>query len=291
MIDFNVMETIKLRKSVRRYADKTVGDSVKNELTDYIQGIGSGPFGTTPRFQLLDLEPLKNKELRSLGTYGFIRGARLYLLGAIDDQQGAHEDLGFCLENIILKATSLGLGTCWLGGTFKRAAFANRINLASNELLPAITPVGWPEEKISTADSLIRFMEGSKKRKPWSALFLKGDGDTALSEAEANEYKDVLEAVRMGPSASNRQPWRIIKDGSDKFHFYMKENIMINRIISKVRLQNIDMGIAMSHFEMTARAKGLPGGWIMKEPPFICPGLKYIATWTLNKKLKAVVGD
>jgi len=95
----------------------------------------------------------------------------------------------------------------------------------------------------------------------------------------------------MGPSASNRQPWRIIKDGSDKFHFYMKENIMINRIISKVRLQNIDMGIAMSHFEMTARAKGLPGGWIMKEPPFICPGLKYIATWTLNKKLKAVVGD
>jgi len=40
------------------------------------------------------------------------------------------------------------------------------------------------------------------------------------------------------------------------------------------------MGIAMCHFELAARALGIPGAWGLLNPASLNPGtLKYIATW------------
>ncbi|OPL10531.1 MAG: hypothetical protein AVO34_10725 [Firmicutes bacterium ML8_F2] len=79
MENFAVYEKVQERISVHNYSSRPVEDKLRLELETYIEGMGSGPFGTRPRFKLLDLEPLDKKELRSLGTYGFIRSARLYL--------------------------------------------------------------------------------------------------------------------------------------------------------------------------------------------------------------------
>ncbi len=122
MEEFNVFEAVKERTSVRSYSSRPVVESHRRDLEYYMANAGTGPFGTKPRFKMLDLEPLDKKELRGLGKYGFIKDTRLYILGAVKDAPGALEDLGYCMEKIILKATSLNLGTCWLGGTFKRAA-------------------------------------------------------------------------------------------------------------------------------------------------------------------------
>ncbi len=278
--DFKVFEAIKERNSVRSYSSRPVEEAFYRELADYIQSVGYGPFGTKPRLKMLDLKPLDKKELKKLGTYGFIKGARLYILGAVKDRPGAMEDLGYCLENIILKATSLGLGTCWLGGSFKRAAFARQMDLQAGELLPAITPVGYPANEASPAERLARLTIKSRKRKPWSELFFGPDAKAPLDEEEAGPYHDPLEAVRLSPSASNRQPWRIVKDETDKFHLYLKESKIYNRILGRVRLQNIDMGIAMCHFAMVAREKDLPGRWEAEPGAPTLLGLQYIATWS-----------
>jgi len=278
--EFNAFEAIKERISVRSYSSRPVEETLRRDLEDYIETLGSGPFGITPRFKILALEPLDKKEMRGLGTYGFIKGARLYLLGAVKDAPGAMEDLGYCMEKIILKATSLGLGTCWLGGTFKRAAFARKMSLDTGELLPAITPVGHPVNKTTSADRLTRLAAKSKKRKPWSEVFFGPGGKAPLTDNEAKRYHDPLEAVRLGPSASNRQPWRIIKDEAGKFHLFLKESKLFNRILGKIRLQNLDMGIAMCHFAMVAREQDLPGSWKIDPTAPILTGLQYIATWS-----------
>ncbi len=278
--EFSVFEAVKARISVRSYSSRPVDKALRWELGNYMEIVGSGPFGTKPRFKMLDLEPLGKKELRSLGTYGFIRGARLYILGAVKDTPGALEDLGYCLEKIILKATSFGLGTCWLGGTFKRAAFARKMDLEAGELLPAITPVGYPENDTIPADRLAHIMVKSRKRKPWSELFFGPGGNAPLHEKEAGPYRDPLEAVRLGPSASNRQPWRFIKDEAGKFHLFLKENKLYNRILGKIRLQSLDMGIAMCHFAMVAREQNLPGSWKAEPGAPNLPDLQYLATWS-----------
>jgi len=273
------MEAIEQRISIRSFNGKPIAGQAHDDLDEYCRNIGLGPFGAAVRFKLLDLEPLSREELRPLGTYGVIKGASHYILGAVKEGKGSLEDIGYCLEKIILRATTLGFGTCWLGGTFKRSAFAAKMHLADDEMLPAITPVGYPVKKISTADRLLRFSAGSNKRKPWSELFFVDDGKTPLTEADAGDYRQALEAVRMGPSASNRQPWRMAKGVDGSFHLYLKENPVYNRIMGKFRIQYIDMGIAMCHFEVAACELGLPGSWIVNGPVLDIPGLQHIATW------------
>lgn len=272
-------EAIRQRISVRSYSELPVEEEVRNALDNYCHSFVSGPFGAAVRFRMLDFEPLSRDEMRRLGTYGMIKGANHYILGAVKEGRGALEDLGYCLEKIILKATSFGLGTCWLGGTFKRSAFSAKMNLAEGELLPAVTPVGYPQQDLPASDRAVRFVAGSKKRKPWEQLFFNGDGRTPLTESGAGDYRAVLEAVRMGPSASNRQPWRIIREGSDTFHLFLSESKLYNRIMGKIRIQNIDMGIAMCHFEVVAEEQGLPGQWRVNSSAPDIPGLQHIATW------------
>lgn len=275
----NAFDTIKERISVRSYREKPVEAELRKELEDYYLNLGSGPFGAAVRFDMLDLEPLDKNELRRFGTYGMIKGANLYILGAVREEPGALEDLGYSMEKIILKATSLGLGTCWLGGTFRRSAFASKMNLAENELLPAVTPVGYAAGEVSTSDKIARYTAGSKKRKPWDELFFREDGKTPMPKEDAGQYADALEAVRMGPSASNRQPWRIVQEKEGIFHLFLQENKVYNRLLGKIRIQNIDMGIAMCHFELVAREQGLKGSWVVDNYTGKDSGRKYIASW------------
>ena len=272
-------EAIKKRRSVRNYSEEPIGQSQFSELEKYSREYTCGPFGAKVRFQLLNIQPLGREEMRRLGTYGVIKGARLFLLGAAKESEGAMEDLGYCMEKIILKATAMGLGTCWLGGTFKRSAFAEKMNLARDELLPVITPVGYALDELSLSDRVFRFSAASNKRKPWSELFFSADGISPLEKEDAEDYCEALEAVRMGPSASNRQPWRMVRDEGGRYHLYLHENKIYNRIMGKIRLQNIDMGIAMSHFEIVARELQLPGNWEREEKAPVLPKMQYISSW------------
>ncbi len=273
------LDVISRRISVRSYSDRAVEESLRDELDKICSNLGHGPFGAAVRFKILDMNPLEKADLKTLGTYGVIKGARLYILAAVEEGPGALDDTGYLLEKIILRATAAGLGTCWLGGTFRRAAFASRMNLAPEEMLPAITPVGYPANQISATDSMMRFSARSSKRKPWEELFFAGDGQTPLSRKNIGDYRDALEAVRLGPSASNRQPWRIVMPEPGTFNLYLKENKIYNRILGKIRIQRLDMGIAMCHFELVAHDNGLPGRWLTDLPAKQMPGLTYVATW------------
>jgi nitroreductase len=274
-------DLVNRRVSVRSYSDRTVEKPLRDELNKLCANPGRGPFGASVRFSLLDMDPLGKAELKALGTYGVIKGARLYILAAVEESPGALDDTGYLLEKIILRATAAGLGTCWLAGTFKRAAFASRMELAPGEMLPAITPVGYPANQISATDSLMRFSARSSKRKPREELFFAADGSTPLNVEAMGAYRDALEAVRLGPSASNRQPWRIVMPEPGIFTLYLKENIIYNRILGKLRIQRLDMGIAMCHFELVAHDQGLPGGWFTDLPAKQLPGLTPVATWSV----------
>ena len=54
---------------------------------------------------------------------------------------------------------------------------------------------------------------GGSRRKPWEELFLDGGFDVGLTREAAGAYEVPLEMARLAPSASNRQPVRIVRDG------------------------------------------------------------------------------
>ena len=272
-------ELIRLRSSVRSYTESDLEPEIIEILEAICMEHVKGPFCSQVRFKIINFGKNYPQKLHKIGTYGVIRGAKHFIAGIIKEGEKTREDLGYCMEKVILETTRLGLGTCWLAGTFKRSAFTRQVGLSPNEYLPAISPVGYSADNLSAAAAIIKFSAGSKKRKLFAELFYQSDGKTALTEEEAGIFRKPLEAVRIGPSALNRQPWRIVKDNQGFFNLYIKESILYKAAASQLNVQRLDIGIAMCHFELVAREEGLDGTWSgIKENPDI-PGLKFIARW------------
>jgi hypothetical protein len=282
-----VTEIIEKRFSCRTYIDKPIAEEDRERLSDYLSAIGAGPFGAAVRFRLVAATDQDRKALKGLGTYGFIKGATGFIVGAAGPSRKNLEDFGYMMESVILFATDMGLGTCWLGGTFTRSSFAKKISATVEELVPAVTSVGYILKK-EQSDVTVRQIVGGHNRQPWGNLFFREKFGIPLSPDEAGSYAAPLEMVRIGPSATNKQPWRIIKDG-DSWHFYMQRtrgygDTLTFKLLNIADLQRVDMGIAMCHFEMAAGELGLKGRWDIKEPKIEKPAslCEYSASWIGN---------
>lgn len=190
-----------------------------------------------------------------IGSYGRITGAPCYL-AFIGDMRSARvqECAGYTGEGLILEATALGLGTCWVGGFFGREPASAQVGLKGHESILGVSPVGIARDKRSLTDTTFKFIAGSRKRRPLGELLAGG----AVLESGV---RNGLEAARAAPSARNRQPWRFrLEDGSVIIGTDQDEK---DPKISR----RLDCGIAMLHFELGVRAAGLSGSWEFLPPP------------------------
>lgn len=264
------IEIIKMRHSVRSYNESGIPNDLLEKLQAYIKEINhtKGLFGGNIRIELVEKEALA-KEVK-LGTYGVIKGASHYLVVACKKSKYDLEDLGFLFEQVILYCTSIGLGTVWMGGTFQKSNFAKAIQLKDDEILPIVSPVGIESDKKSIVAKLFN---QSNHRKEFAEIFFNQDFNTPLTYEDAKEYKEVLEMVRLAPSAMNKQPWRIQKQGNN-FHIFSD---------SKIEMSRVDMGICMCHFYLAAKEKNLNGEMkvlnMKNQNPY-----KYVASWIEDSK-------
>ena len=276
----SAIEAIKTRTSVRSYQDRELEPQTLQALRDMLNGPRSGPFGNAVKCSLIALDGAGKAEVKRLGTYGVIKGAAWYIAAAAAIAPGAMEDIGCCLEDVIIRCTQLGLGTCWLGGSFNRAGFAKRIGLTKDEVLPCVTPVGYAADRRSLLDRMMRTIAGSQHRKPWAELFFENDFFHPLVEDQKHPLRTVLQCVRIAPSASNKQPWRIVKDRDAALHLYLARTKGYGQWFPGVDLQRINIGIAMSHLTLAAHELGIKGGWRQTRLALDEGGREYIASWS-----------
>jgi hypothetical protein len=96
----------------------------------------------------------------------------------------------------------------------------------------------------------------------------------------SNEPIEPEKISELRQSASNKQPWRIIKDrDQNSFHFYLKRTPGYENIVKNIKLQNVDMGIAMCHFDLSAKELGLKGDWNVNSPQIKSDDMEYIVSW------------
>ena len=78
-----------------------------------------------------------------------------------------------------------------------------------------------------------------------------------MSREEAGDLAFPLDMLRLGPSASNKQPWRVLlKDGA--LHFYEDKAPGYSDAFA-FDIQRIDMGIAAAHADLALRERGISG--------------------------------
>ncbi len=279
----SVLEVIRARHSCRTYQKTPIETAIQQQLTSFMETHAVGPMGTAVRLLLIAATEEDQQALRGLGTYGFIKDARGFILGALPAGKWNQEDFGYVMEQIVLYATTLGLGTCWLGGTFNKSNFATRLSLREDELLPAVVATGYCAPQRRFLETVIRQQANADMRLPWERLFFAENFTVPLSREAAGPYATVLDMVRIGPSASNKQPWRILKDGK-MWHFFLQRTpgyAKRNQLLLDIAdMQRIDMGIAMCHFALSAAELGLHGAWTVHEPAIQKPDLTtYLISW------------
>lgn len=264
---------VRNRRSVRTYDGRELSAEDLEKLTSYMADIGN-PYGIPVTFTLLDA---KKQELKC----SVVTGTDLFVGGKVQRVPHAEEAFGYSFEKLVLYAQSLGVGTVWIGGTMDRAAFTRAMGLGEGEMMPCVSPLGYPAEKFSLRENVMRKAIKADHRMPFEKLFFDNSFATPLSEEKTGKLARALEMVRWAPSAVNKQPWRIVV-GESAVHFYLKHS---KGFVSEASgdMQKIDLGIALCHFALAAGEDGFDLRFAVEEPTLEkSDDTEYIATYRFS---------
>ena len=269
-----IIDIINERISVRSFIRDPLNPEIKEKILNLIESPNLySPFSEVAgrlRFKLLNLVEINLKQGTTVKRVGGILGAQDFIVGAIEKSEYNFEHYGYVLESIILKLTEFELSTCWLG-SFDRKLFSNDIQKRNDEIMPAITAVG----VVKRRRNLPRI------RIPIEQFFFDGDFTNPIKTPRNDKLSRTLEMVRIGPSASNLQPWRIVKDRYNEkaLHFYtLSTKDRTGRMYNNFR--RIDIGIAVCHFDLASNFFKLKGRWEFNQPSIPnTEGLRYIISW------------
>ena len=186
-----------------------------------------------------------------IGSYGRVKGAPAFIafIGDMDDPY-VQEKVGYTGEGIILEATALGLSTCWVAGFFRPKVVASLIDVSDKERILAVTPVGHAQQPAPWEERSMTRLARSRSRLPLSKL-VRG----LPREKWPDWVSTSLEAARLAPSATNRQPWgfEVQEDGVTVFVRTGGAGFSVSK--------RLDCGIAMLHLEAAAVDSGCMGEW------------------------------
>jgi nitroreductase len=172
------MEVVRSRHSVRTYQDKVV----ENEKLERI--LECGRLAPSARnSQCWDFVVVKEKETverigEACGMLNpWLKKVPTVLVACADPSESISRngmdyylvDLAIALEHIVLAATDLGLGTCWIAG-YDEETVKEVLGVPKGIRVVALTPLGYPAEKEGIGGSMIRVFARSGKRKPMQEL-------------------------------------------------------------------------------------------------------------------------
>jgi nitroreductase len=235
----SVIDNIKNRVSTRTYLDKPIEEEKKQELIKLVDELNE--VCDHFRFELA----FENEAKVELGTYGFIKGAKNYLI-AMAKYEGNNKEksfkFGHLFESFILKAQELGLGTCWMAGTYDRKQVSELVTVHDDEFVIVVTPIGY-KDNMRLKEKAMRSAIQANKRKKFETIIKNFDG--SLLNEQDSEVLCALTMLRLSPSAKNVQPWRVFKQ-DDYYHIYGTESSDYE--IGGFNLSHNDVGIAFYHF-------------------------------------------
>lgn len=177
-------------------------------------------------------------------TYGLFKNVYSLILmkGQIVDEH-LKEKVGYYGEEVMLKLVNMGLGSCWVGGTFDKKVFT----ITENEQIICVMLVG-VVDKLTRKDRLI-ISKQHNKRKPISERL-------SIDGVVPNWIRAGMEAVQLAPSAMNKQ----------KPHFIYKNEVLNVTVPDDYQMDLVDLGIAKKHFELgTGEKFDLGNGATWKE--------------------------
>ena len=273
------IETMQARQSIRTFEIEQISTYIHNEENLI------GPFGGIGKIDFVLVKNNVTDKGIKLGTYGFIKNPQAYLVGSAKNEKLALVEYAYIFHRLVLYLTKLGLGTCWMGGTFSRNSFEKEIQLIDDEFIPCVTPLGYPTGKQRIFDKALRYVVKADNKKRWDQLFFHSNFEEPLSKEKSGSLEIPIEMVRIGPSASNKQPWRLVlSEDQTSCYFYIEHTPNYSSKLG-YDMQLLDIGIAMCQFELACLELQLKGSWVVADPQLnvLNENTEYVVTWNVKK--------
>lgn len=153
MSAFPVYYLIKKRRSVRVFRKQRIKQRTIRTILDAGRWAPSGLNNQPWRFVLVRQPTIKDKIARCTEYSSTIRGADCIILVFLDRNNSYHllkdaQAIGACIQNILLSACEMGIGTCWMGEILNQKNKVNAIfDLAARYDLMAALALGYPQRK------------------------------------------------------------------------------------------------------------------------------------------------
>lgn len=277
----SVGEVIARRSSSRRY----LPENVPADLLEKVRMAGEEAEALTGAGMAFVIPAERERAEEGMtglfGDYGRVIRSPHYIVLLAPPGDDCLLDCGYRFEQMILEATRLGLGSCWVGGFFNGERLARSLAVREGMAPIVLSPLGYPDRGggARIIDGAMKLAVGASKRKPVEEIFFWREAGRPLPDAAAGngDFRFLAEAVRRAPSWANRQPWRFILGRADIFLYKAGTQVKDGRDYHLV-----DCGIAMAHLHLALRALGKEGGWAIggsgaQEAP---PGTSFVGRYT-----------
>jgi len=149
-----VFAAIRKRRSIRLYERKPVNEEKLNRVLEAGRLAPSADNRQPWRFVVVTDDKIKEKLGTAYDEEWFF-SAPVIIVGCavpeeawvrMDGQEYWMVDVAIAMQNMILTATELGLGTCWIAD-FDEEAARKALNLPLGVRVVAMTPLGYPAEE------------------------------------------------------------------------------------------------------------------------------------------------
>ena len=234
----NLYEAIYKRKSVRKYSEGKLSREKLNEIREGCDSAERLYKDIDFTIHLVEEgENIQKIMLGIIGNYGKVLAPH-YLVITSEAKEGYLENVGYVLEQVVLELTAMGVATCWLGGHIKEESLRGILEVPSNHKPVVMVSFGYAKDGIE----FLRKDPKEAKRKNLNEIV---DGN--LNET----WKEIMEAVRIAPSAANSQPWKFDVDDK-KIHVYCEgpKNFLMKKFLGTIN--KLDIGIGLAHVKIAA---------------------------------------
>ncbi|OPX65779.1 MAG: nitroreductase A [Methanomassiliicoccales archaeon PtaB.Bin215] len=167
-------EAINARKSIRRFLDTPVE---KEKIQMLLEAAIRAPSAMNK--QCWRFVAVTNKETISqlakcnMVFNGWLKDAPAVIVVCADPKESADMndlpyymwDAALAAQNLVLAATDMGLGTCFLAA-YNEDKVKELLGIPEQLRVVCMTPLGYPTEKRSVGEKLMKAVAGSSKRKP-----------------------------------------------------------------------------------------------------------------------------
>jgi nitroreductase len=163
----DVFEAVQRRRSIRAYGSTPVP---KDKLMKLLEAARLAPSAgnVQPWHFVVVMDYEKRRRIAESGRFArFLAESPVVIVGCGDERASPRwhvVDVAIAMQNIVLTATSEGLGTCWVGD-FDEKLVKELLRVPENYRVIALLAVGYPRGKFDVQGKMLYLIRRRKKLK------------------------------------------------------------------------------------------------------------------------------